>query len=221
MDTEAFVITNNRSTLDYVIKSIESQSVNIPVTIIRDMKWIDAVNECVSKCKSRFYFRIDDDMILHPLCFEYMHYMATSLKRKSLKKMSAYACKLWEDWTNRAAGSLKMYQTPIVQRMGGFRVNKLGKIDKTFNADSAKHGHIIAKDNSMVGIHALGEFTEQMRYRELWLKNSKANVKPRWYMDAQKRYGKNIEEQYNLIGSLYSRNRKRKTGFGRYIRSKK
>ena len=58
---EAFVITNNRSSLKYCMDSVSRQDLNIQVTTIEGMSFVDANNKALKMCKSKFYFRIDDD----------------------------------------------------------------------------------------------------------------------------------------------------------------
>jgi len=126
MSIEAFIITNGRGTFEYAHRSLKEQTFkNLKITVIRDRKWIDAVNECLSKCSSTFFIRVDDDMFLHPYCVEYMYHQA---KRINQRRIAAYSCKLWEDWAGKIAGSVKVYHKKnVVSKLGKFRVNKLGK----------------------------------------------------------------------------------------------
>lgn len=219
MDVEAFIITNGRSTFDYVLKSVEEQTVDLKITVIRDMKWINAVNKCVKLCKSKFFIRIDDDMFLHPLCVEYM-YRKISSHRKSTR-IAACICKLWEDWQSYVAGSIKLYQTDRVKDMGGFTANKMGKIDKPFEKIRKRKRFLVIKDNKSVpGVHGMGTWKEQERYRALWLKkNSRIKYsRPRQYLNNQRKYKKSPYEQYMIAKNLRRLNKQRKSEFWRFIK---
>jgi len=220
MEVEAFIITNGRSTFDHVLKSVQEQSLDIKITVIRNLKWIDAVNECVRLCESKFFIRVDDDMFLHPLCTEYM-YLQTVNNPKSAR-VAACACKLWEDWQSYVAGSVKLYQTDRVKDMGGFQANKMGKIDKPFEAMRKKKRLLVIKDaKSVTGIHGMGTWKEQERYRSLWLKNnSKIKYKrSKVYLRNQRKYKKSPKEQYEMINNLRKLNKKRRSRFWRFIKN--
>jgi len=70
-DLEIFVITNGRETFKHVMASLKVQSASRKITVIRDMAWIDALNECAKLCKSKYFIRIDDDMVLHEYAVAY------------------------------------------------------------------------------------------------------------------------------------------------------
>lgn len=223
MDVEAFIITNGRSTFEYALKSVEEQSVDLKkITVIRDMKWIDAVNRCVELCESRFFLRVDDDMFLHPRCVEYMY--RQTVKNKKVNRIAAYVCKLWEDWQSYVAGSIKLYQTARVKEMGGFKANAMGKIDKPFEVAMKKKKFIVVKDNkSVVGVHGMGTWEEQEHYRTLWLKNnSKIKYKrPKKYLLSQKRYKKTPHKQYVIAKGLRKVNKRRNSGFWHFLEPRK
>ena len=207
---EVFVITNGRSTLDYCLESLSKQTVTAKITVLRDRKWVDALNECLDLCESDFYARIDDDMLFHNMLFAYYEKVIGLMS----KNIGAYSCKLWEDWTNRPGGFVKLYRTKVARKLG-FRVNKLGKSDKPFFKDLSRTKYKHIKDSSLVGLHGCGSWEEQLHYREIWLKDN-AKIcydEPKELWDAQKAYGKTPEEQYKLLKNLMVKNRKAKTKF--------
>lgn len=222
MDIEAFIITNGRSTFEYVQKALQEQSVSIKITVIRDMKWIDAVNKCVKLCKSRFFIRVDDDMFLHPLYVEYVYNKIINYKR--INRLAAYTCKLWEDWQSYIAGTVKVYQTARIKDMNGFRANIMGKIDKPFEADRRKKNFIVIKDDrSVVGVHGMGTWEEQENYRSLWLKNN-SKIKysrPKSYLRSQRKYKKTPYEQYLLAKNLRKLNKRNRSGFWKFMKDHK
>jgi hypothetical protein len=162
MNFEAFIITNGRSTLTYCLKSLTEQSIDRKFTVLRDMVWVDALNQCLELCHSDFYIRIDDDMFLHPHFFAYCSYII----EKASVKFGVRSFKLWEDWSNRPGGYIKLYKTAVAKKVG-FKVNKLGKADKPFFATLRKTKYTHIKDASLVGLHACGNRKDQLRYRKL------------------------------------------------------
>jgi len=62
-----FIITNGRSTFEYCHEAIKGQiGVLVNIHIVRDRKWVDANNYCLANCPSKYFLRVDDDMMLHP-----------------------------------------------------------------------------------------------------------------------------------------------------------
>ena len=208
---EIFVITNERSTLEWTLKSIEYQTLTVPVTVIRNMKWLDALNECLATSNSKFYLRVDDDMFLHPKAIEYYNYCL----RKPIKSLGIYECKLWEDWSHKPAGSLKAYKTKVTRKIG-FKANHLGKVDKVFSKEIVKYNYRRIRDKSMIGLHACSTIEDQKKYRNLWKKrNTKISSS-----DFEKTFDniihtphKPVADQYKDIKKLKKINRKYATRF--------
>ncbi len=163
-DLEIFVITNGRKTFDYVMKSIEDQSVHRKVTVIRDMLWVDALNKCASLSKSKYYIRVDDDMFLHKYT---VAYYLSRMKKATHRKAGVFLCKLWEDWSHKPVGGLRMYSTRVARKLK-FQPSRLGKVDKVFNHCLRFAGYRQIKDHTIIGIHALSSVEDQQRYRKLW-----------------------------------------------------
>ncbi len=211
---EAFIITNGRSTLEYALKALEGQTCKFKITVIRDMKWVDALNRCVKLCKTKHYLRCDDDHIFHPSA---VHFMWKSIKRKD--NTALFACKLWEDWTKRIGGGSKMYNRELVRKIGGFRANHLGKVDKLFSARVRKSPYRLGGGgDSIVGLHCCAPFDEQVSYEKLW---SKLATKPyqKTTHDSMKKYKKSIKEQYEMRTKFILKlNRKSKSGFYTFIK---
>ena len=216
-DLEIFVITNGRKTFPYVIKSLEAQSEKRKITVVGDMLWIDALNECVKLSKSDFYLRVDDDMFLHP------HAVAYYLQQvRKVKKLGVYECKFWEDWSNKPAGSLKAYCTKVIKRVG-FRPSKLGKVDKNFTHDLGATKFQRVKDKSMIGLHACASIKDQKRYRSLWRdKNSKISKEEfvTTFDNIIHKCTKTLKEQYAILQKIPRLNKQYKTGYHKFIRTK-
>ncbi len=217
ISVEAFIITNGRDTFDYALRSLKEQNKTIKITVIRDMKWVNAVNKCVKLCESQYFVRVDDDMFLHPYCVSYMYNVLTKSKKRG--RTCAYSYRLWEDWQSKIAGRVKIYNTTLVKKMGGFRSNKFGKIDKTFSSTAKKMKMLIVKNDSVVGVHACAKWEDQQRYRKLWAeKNARVKlIRPLTYLKSQKSYKKDLDKQYSLITRLKKKNKRMKTRFFTFL----
>jgi len=216
MNLEAFIITNGRSTFDYVKRALEEQSMDFKITVIRDMKWVDALNKCVELCESTHYIRCDDDFILHPLAIEFMW------ENISQKPMSAFCvAKLWEDWTRKPVGGIKIYNRDIVADLGGFKASHLGKVDKIFKKrlDRSKYS-TSGCGKSIVGLHACGEWKEQLRYEALWSSLAKSPYKKTTH-DVMSKYTKSVRQQFKMRKKfIENKNRSKKTDFYRFIKNR-
>lgn len=216
---EAFIITNGRSSFKYCLKSIENQTLSVPIRVIGDMSCVDANNKALVECRSNFYFKIDDDFILNKYAFEFMNNVLQC--RRGADRVIMYDCRLWEDFTKKVIRGLKVYNTELSKSIGGFSVNKLGKIDKPFTKKIEKSGLRTIRDkSSIVGIHSCPPWEDQIKYEHLWTKN--ATVKHRkTTRSSMKRYDKDLSYQYSLSDDfLINLNRKKKTKFHRFIRNR-
>jgi len=214
---EIFIITNGRSTFEYAYKSVEKQSVNLNITVVENLLWVDALNKCASDCQSKYFMRIDDDMFLHQYCIEY--YIKMLLK---FQKTATYMCKLWEDWSQKPAGFLRAYNAEFARKIK-FRASKLGKVDKVFAKTVRKTKFKIIKDISMVGLHALGSIEDQKKYRALWRdKNSKINSKQfaKTFDNKIHRLVKPLSKQYKMLKRIPKYNYRFKTKYYEFLRLK-
>ena len=216
---EAFVITNNRSSLKYCMDSINKQELKIPITVISNMSFVDANNKALKMCKSKFYFRIDDDFLLNKYTFAFMN---SVIRAKNYNNIVLYDCRLWEDFTQKIIRGLKVYNSDLVRQLGGFSANKLGKIDKLFKKkiDNSKFATIRDK-GSVVGIHSCPSWEDQVKYEKLWTSNAAINHKKTTRSD-MKKYDKDLLYQSSLSGDfLVNLNRKNKTNFYRFMKKGK
>jgi len=206
-DLEIFVITNGRKTFEFVLKSLEDQTVKRRISVISDMKWVDALNNCVDRCKSEFFLRIDDDMALHKSA---VSYFCSRIPKIRKRRYGVYACKLWEDWSNKPAGGIRMYHTKMSSKIR-FRPSKLGKVDKVFRGDLERHGWKQKKDPSIVGLHMLGSREDQIKYRNLWRdsnsKLSRKEFKGTFDNIIHPEY-KNLPQQYSALKKIRRLNKK-------------
>ena len=64
-DLQIFVVTNERSTFPFVLKGLDEQTINdLDVHVIKNMKWVDALNAIVDQCTTGYFIRCDDDFFL-------------------------------------------------------------------------------------------------------------------------------------------------------------
>jgi hypothetical protein len=209
---EAFVVTNGRKTLDHVLRLLEAQTLPIRVTVIRDKKWIDALNEINERATCPFYLRVDDDMILHSSAAEYMIRHAS----KTSEKVAFYMCHLYEPSTNTVVRGIKTYRTEAAKDIG-YEVDRFGKIDKIFLKKCGKKGYKIKIDDSIVGVHATSDLEDEKRYQQLWADNSRKG-----FNRDIVRTSFSIEEQAKMCGKFIGKmNIKNGTRFGGFIRKGK
>lgn len=213
---EAFVITNGRETFDYVLRSLKEQSVPINITVIKDMKWEDALNQCVKLCKSDYFIRIDDDMFLHRLCFQYYSKKITGLS----KKCGVYTCRLWEEWSQKPIHGLRLYNTNLANKLQ-FRTSKLGKVDKLYRQRMEDIGFFEARDKSIVGVHALAGQIDQRKYRDLW-RDKNCKLSPlefsRTFDNKIHKVNLSLDDQYFMLSRMRKINSRYKTPYAQYIR---
>ena len=157
---EAYFITNGRSTSPYAENALRNQKyVKFKITVHQDMDWLTANTKILETCESKFFLRVDDDMILNPHAVRYMAYMVQDQSSRVAMK----GCKLWEPYSDKIIKGIKIYNTATAKDIG-FRISKIGKIDKLFAADARKKRKKIRYTNDIVGIHACSHFDEHLKY---------------------------------------------------------
>lgn len=219
-DLEIFVITNGRGTFDYTMKHLEKQTTQRKITVIKDMKWVDALNKCVDLCKSEFFLRVDDDMILHK---HSLSYYLSRIKHTKKKKGGIYVCKLWEDWSRKPAGGLRMYSTAVTKKLR-FKASRLGKVDKVFKNRLDKIGYKQIKDPSLVGLHVLADRMDQKKYRRLWRNNNATISKAEFANTFDNKIHsqrQSIPNQCKVLQEIPRLNKKYKGKFASFISNQK
>lgn len=213
---DIFVITNGRSTFKYCIESINLQKgVEFKFHIIRDMDWLSAHLDLLSKCKSKFALRVDDDMLLHPCALEFMW---QCIKDQN-DKIALRGWRLWEPWSDKVCKGIKVYNVNAANKIG-FKLDKLGKIDKSFTRNAEKKGYKIKYSQDVIAIHSCGDYKEHLRYWKMRGESSGPlfEIKKKWANELIKDFPMPLDEQYKLTGKFLKKlNNKRKTDFGRMI----
>jgi hypothetical protein len=216
---DVFVITNGRESFEYVIKSIKNQiGVEFDLNVIRDQTWIDACNQCLYYSNKPYYFRIDDDMILHPMTF--LFYNETVI-RKYQPNAVLYYYRLWEPWNNKPVTNMKIYNRKLT-KVVGFETDENGRVDALFKKKSFNRGYRFVREphnkkQSVVGIHAACRFEDNFKYSQLRneleterFKRRKEEIKflDQVYKDCP------LEKQLDMADKdVYQYNKQRKTNF--------
>lgn len=220
---DIFIITNGRSTFEYCHKAIRNQNeVVVNVHIVKDKPWIEANNYCVKNCISGHFLRVDDDMILHPKALLFITYQFNTILKVE-KRWAMRFWKLWEPWRGQPVNGIKLYDKRIVGKLGGFRANKLGKIDGTFREDVERSKFHLSADKSMFAVHSCSTFEENLRYAKMrGEERGKGFKKKRARLERDiGKYDKSVKEQYEMaIGShMEDLNRRggRTTKFYRFL----
>jgi glycosyltransferase involved in cell wall biosynthesis/MoaA/NifB/PqqE/SkfB family radical SAM enzyme/predicted O-methyltransferase YrrM len=213
-----FCFTNGRSTFDYCVRSLtDSWDRNEKTVVLRDMDFFEATAQCLEDCETPYFFKVDDDFLLHPQAIAYMRKKV--LEYPYPEELGIYYCHLWEDWTSRVRQSIKVYRAEALRRIGGFQANDQGKVDEATKAALERAGFKVVEDPSVVALHACGTWEEQLEYERLWSAMADAPYKKPTH-DAMKAYcgTKSLDTQYAMrLGTLESINRQLNTPFHRFL----
>jgi len=213
---EAFVITNGRSTFDACYNSVEQQQrVKFKITVHKDMGWLEANQKILKDCKSKFFVRIDDDMILHKHAIAFMW----KIMNGQSDRIALRGFRLWEPYSYKVVKGLKGYNLHLAQTIG-FRISKIGKIDKLFSADAAKRKCKVKYGTDVLGIHACGDFKEHLQYALMRGEDRGKNfsVERAWMKQHINAYPLSIRKQARLAGKFLRRlNREQQTKFAKFM----
>ena len=101
---------------------VEAMTLADKIVVLRDMHFFEAASRCLRDCESPYFFKIDDDFILHPKAIAYMRKRV--LEYPHPEELGIYYCHLWEDWTSRVRQSIKVYRMEALRQIGGFQVDR-------------------------------------------------------------------------------------------------
>ncbi|MEN6424137.1 MAG: hypothetical protein ABFE13_02145, partial [Phycisphaerales bacterium] len=213
-----FCITNGRSTFEYSVRSLmESLDLQEQVHVFSGMHFLDAMTKCIEICETPYFFKIDDDFILHPGAIAYMRNRVREYPKP--EELGIYYCHLWEDWTSRVRESIKVYNVQALRKIGGFQADPHGKVDRTTLARLEQAGYGIVADPGVVAIHACGAWQEQLEYERLWSSMAQESYRKPTH-EAMKKYcgTKSLDEQYDMrLGLLEHVNEQLNTPFYRFL----
>jgi hypothetical protein len=213
---DVFIITNGRSTFEYCEKSLQNQkNVRFSCNIIKNMGWQEAHEEILKKGNSKFALRVDDDMLLHPLALRFMYECVKNQK----DNIALRGWRLWEPWSNKVCKGIKVYNINIAKKIG-FKLDRLGKIDKPFSEYAKKNGYEIKYTRDVIAIHSCGNFEEHLRYWKMRGESTGSNfrTKEKWAKELIGKFPMSLGEQYNLTGKFLKKLNKNKE-FGNFLNS--
>jgi hypothetical protein len=214
---EAYLITNGRSTLPYCERALKAQEGVLFKTVYhRDLDWLEANRKILRDCKTRFFLRVDDDMILHPRAVSYMWHIASGQPAD----IALRGFRLWEPYSDKVCKGIKIYDTQQARRVG-FRINEIGKIDKPFTKDAEQKNLRIQYEEDVVGIHACSSIDEHIRYAQMRGEDRGKDFakEESWMREKIGSYRGTLDDQYALAGGFLRKlNVRLKTGFGAYLR---
>ncbi len=163
-----FSITNGRSTHAYSLQSVNTANPleRYPLVILKDMKWIDALNHCLDLCTTPYFLRLDDDFILHPKALKYFE---CTIAKHHCRRIGFYYWMVWDIAKGVIRRSVKAYSTKSLKSIGGFQADaKTGRVDRVTNPLLYKKGYTCWADSSVVAVHACGSPEEQQAYARKW-----------------------------------------------------
>ena len=214
---EVYFITNGRSTSEYALAALHAQKyVQFKIVIHRDMDWLSANKRILEVCTSKFFMRVDDDMILNPHAVRYMWHCV----EKQSSRIALKGCKLWEPYSSKVVKGVKAYNLRLAREIG-FKISKIGKIDKIFSADAKRKRKKISYTNDVIGIHACSNFKEHLKYAIMRGedKGSGFSTERAWMKHHINKFNVPLPKQAKMADKFVRRlNKRKRTGFFRFLR---
>ena len=213
------IITNGRSSFEYVNKSIrEQKNVIFDTHIIRDKKWVDANNICLELCSSKHFLRVDDDMLLHnlSLCF-----IGSEILKRQDDRTCFFLWRLWQPSTSEIVNGIKAYNVDLTKKIGGFKENQIGKIDKLFFAKVLdKKLGIVGYKECVIGIHMSCDAEETLRYSRMRGEHLSKKFKTKEEkIRRMGKYPKSLNDQYLMLNELVKLNSKSQSRFYNFVQN--
>lgn len=172
---EVFLLTNGSDTFPVCLEYLKKQTLDVKFTIVENMNIIDAMNYCINNATSKYFVKLDDDMILHPKALEYLNHCLYKyeyrIKHKDQPEIGMYFCNLWEFWADRVVKCIKAYNVLIAKEIG-FKKDQRGKIDRIYINELKSRKISNIHDKSVIALHSLRNYNVQKNYRNIWMKNA-------------------------------------------------
>jgi glycosyltransferase involved in cell wall biosynthesis len=169
----AYIFTGGRPTFEWARKSFEEQTVTLPIFEYHNRPLVDAMNEVLDKCPTRYFVKIDDDFLMHPRAIEYMSWCISSYSDQYKKHVGLWEWHLYEHWSNEFQWSFKVYDAKRARSLGGFRAAKQGRIDWFYEKAMMNNGLIRKQDKSPISLHAaVPSVEDQLAHEEFWRSNN-------------------------------------------------
>lgn len=177
----AYIFTGGRSTFEWAYKSFEEQTVSLPIHVYRDMPLVDAMNNILSTCPTRYFVKIDDDFLMHPRAIEYMSWCLLHAPAQKKRQAGLWEWRLFEHWSQTMPWSFKVYDSKRVKSLGGFRSAQQGRIDWEYENAMKKAKLNREQDFSIISLHAAPhDKYDQIEHENFWKKNNRSGkLEPR------------------------------------------
>jgi len=201
LSSEIFVFTNGSESCDYAIEALQKQSVRKNITVIKNRPIADAIDFACKKSKSKYIFKVDDDMFLHPICIEFMDREIIRRNQPDL-----FTCNMWQPNDDSVVQCFKAYKIRTLKSLRLY-LTKDGRIDASVLKEIKRRvGYSIVKyKNCLVGIHAIRSIDEQKRYQKVWTSNrtmGKYKINPKEIV----KQTMSLKDQYEMIELLLEKN---------------
>lgn len=186
------VFTNGRSSFDYCMKSIESQTIKANIHLYENLQVANSMNQIIKDDNvSEYFVKIDDDFILHPYAFEYMEKFIPFNDNVGFKYWH-----LFDAATSSNIQSIKMYSKTKALEVGGFIPDESGRIDVNFMHKIKDNGNKILKDDSVIAVHCCPPMHDQNKYEKIWKRASPTRMHTKPNKHYMRKYKKELIEQY-------------------------
>lgn len=186
------VFTNGRSSFDYCMKSIESQTIKANIHLYENLKVADSMNQIIRDPNvSEYFVKIDDDFMLHPYAFEYMEKFVPFNDNVGFVYWH-----LFDAASSSNIQSIKMYSKTKALESGCFTPDTSGRIDVNFMHSIRGNGNKIVKDDSVIAVHCCPSMREQNKYEKIWKRASPSGSHSKPNKHYMLTYKKTLEEQY-------------------------
>ena len=223
----AYIFTGGRPSFEWAYKSFEEQTVSMPIFEYHNRPLVDAMNEVLDKCPTRYFVKIDDDFLMHPRAIEYMSWCLLHAPEQKKKQAGLWEWRLFEHWSLATPWSFKVYDKKRVKALGGFKAAKQGRIDWNYEKEMQKRKLNREQDFSIISLHAASPGEEsQIQHENFWKSHSRSgNLEPRkgshhtYKVKQMRRYDVPLSEQFaNRVEWIEGRN-ERKHRFHMFLRN--
>jgi hypothetical protein len=147
--TAAILTVDPSRTLPACLESVRSQ--NLPpcaVKVIRNVSpFSRASQEALDSIATEYYVQVDDDMVLHPTCFERLFFLMET------EPHCAQSVVQLSDPVFGTVTGVKMYRTEPVRKVGFFPLRGEKGCERHMTERLQALGYVIARSRSIEGIH--------------------------------------------------------------------
>ncbi len=147
--TAAILTVDPSRTLAACVESVRSQNLSpVTIEIIRNISpFSRASQQALDSIVTEFYVQVDDDMILHPTCFERLFFLM-----ETERHCAQSVAKLRDPIFGTITG-VKMYRTEPVRSVGFFPFDGEKGCERHMTEQLQALGYVTARTRSVEGIH--------------------------------------------------------------------